>query len=311
MKTNNFKFNPNRSVASHCPCGLSNHDGKFSPFFGYTDKGHCFSCGENFFPKDNANTNVRSINMKILSNVEDLKPSFIEERSLKYSLSNYEYNALYFFLVKLIGKTKAEYIAKEYQLGTSLQKGGSTVFWLIDVNGQVRSGKIIHYEISEDASSSVGLNCNRNKEIIPPITWVHKLIGGKNFNFKNCFFGEHLLNKYSDKVVAIVESEKSAVIAAAYFPKYIWLASGGVNGLTNNKISVLRNRNVLLFPDLKKYDEWKNVAKQIRALVPNCKVKVSDILEHGTTDAERRKGYDLADFLIREDYTTFLDPDDS
>lgn len=310
MKTNNFKFNPNRSVASHCPCGLSNHDGKFSPFVGYTDKGHCFSCGENFFPKDNTNTILRNTSIKVLSNENILKPSFIEERTFKYSLSNYEYNAFYYFLVKLFGKSKAECLAKEYQLGTSLQKSGSTVFWLIDIKGQVRSGKIINYTISEDASSSVGLNCKRNKEIVPPITWVHKLVGGKNFNFKNCFFGEHLLNKYSEKVIAIVESEKSAIIAAAYLPNYIWLASGGANGLTKNKISVLSNRKVLLFPDLKMYDEWVKIARQIKLLVPNCNVKVSDILENGATDTERRRGYDLADFLIREDYTTFLDPDD-
>lgn len=39
-------------VASKCPCGKSNRDGKFAPIKGYTDKGKCFSCGEFFPPQE-------------------------------------------------------------------------------------------------------------------------------------------------------------------------------------------------------------------------------------------------------------------
>ncbi len=40
-------------------------------------------------------------------------------------------------------------------------------------------------------------------------------------------FGEHLLPMNRGKPVAIVESEKTALVAAYYLPEYVWLASGG------------------------------------------------------------------------------------
>ena len=39
-----------RRSIKECPCGKQNKDGKFCPFKGYTDKGHCFSCGKTSFP---------------------------------------------------------------------------------------------------------------------------------------------------------------------------------------------------------------------------------------------------------------------
>jgi hypothetical protein len=51
--------------------------------------------------------------------------------------------------------------------------------------------------------------------------------------------------------VALVESEKSALIASHFLPQYLWIATGGKNGAFNKEaMSVLKNRQVLLFPDL-------------------------------------------------------------
>ena len=42
-----------------------------------------------------------------------------------------------------------------------------------------------------------------------------------------CLFGEHLLTRYLERIVALVEAEKTAVIGAGFIPEYVWLATGG------------------------------------------------------------------------------------
>ena len=79
---------------------------------------------------------------------------------------------------------------------------------------------------------------------------------------KQCFFGEHLLSDTSSTIssnpVAIVESEKTALIAAHFIPDFTWLATGGTHGCFNREaIQVLEGREVILFPDLKATDEWR------------------------------------------------------
>lgn len=124
-------------------------------------------------------------------------------------------------------------------------------------------------------------------------TWYHACNRDRypDYNLVQCFFGEHLLSLNPMKKVAIVESEKTAVIASYYLPEYIWLASGGKGGLNRGKCTVLRNRNVTLFPDLGAYDDWRTQAHQYG-------FTVSRMLEDIATDEDRDAGLDLADYLL-------------
>lgn len=71
----------------------------------------------------------------------------------------------------------------------------------------------------------------------------------KNFNLSQCFFGEHQLAKEpAAKDIAIVESEKTAIIATVYLPDFIWLAAGQLNGLTLEKFKPLAGRRITLSP---------------------------------------------------------------
>lgn len=50
------------------------------------------------------------------------------------------------------------------------------------------------------------------------ITWVHSLLKKQGvlpqeWELTQCLFGEHLLKKYPDKPVCLVEAEKTALIA--------------------------------------------------------------------------------------------------
>lgn len=161
---------------------------------------------------------------------------------------------------------------------------GWCVFWYVDIKGKIRSGKYMKY--LKDG--------HRDKSQQP--SWEHKRRDYKgelypNFNFVQCFFGEYLLSEDLRKPIAIVESEKTAIIASIFIDRYIWIACGSKNGLTQSKCEVLANRSVTLFPDLGAYDLWALKAKEFN-------FNISDHLEKIATDEQRESGYDLADFLI-------------
>ena len=103
-----------------------------------------------------------------------------------------------------------------------------------------------------------------------------------------------MLNVYPDKVVVLVESEKSAVIGSAIFPGYVWLATGGKSQLREEKLRVLTRRTVLLFPDADGYAEWK----QRTGSMGYCKTVVSDIIEKNATPEQKAAHIDIADWIV-------------
>ncbi len=192
-------------------------------------------------------------------------------------------------------------MVSKYFIGTSTHWPGSTIFWEIDLKGKIRTGKIFQFEILPWEQSIIGIDCKRNKQNKPPIQWIHNLTKQPDYNLSQCFFGEHLLQDRT-KPVAIVESEKTAVISSVYFPKLIWLASGSSEGLNAEKCKVLTRRKVILFPDLNGFDKWTDKAKEFSHL---GNFTVFDLLEQKANEIERLQGLDLADYLIRFDYRGF------
>lgn len=67
------------------------------------------------------------------------------------------------------------------------------------------------------------------------------------------FFGEHLL---SNKSVAIVQEEKTALLGTLAEPAVDWLAVGESYNLTKGMMSKLAGRRVVLFPDDMSCDYW-------------------------------------------------------
>ncbi|KAA6307649.1 hypothetical protein EZS27_040680 [termite gut metagenome] len=106
----------------------------------------------------------------------------------------------------------------------------------------------------------------------------------------------HLLGDKS-KPVAIVESEKTAMIASIYVPEYIWIASGGKNGCLMSESHILKGRKVVLFPDINAFEDWEMKAKQLKA--KDIQVELFPYLEEHATEEQKRNGYDIADFLIQ------------
>lgn len=136
---------------------------------------------------------------------------------------------------------------------------------------------------------------------VASITWMHRVKSivdtQPDFNLVQCFFGEHLLTVYPDSKVMIVESEKSAVIAAHYYPQFLWLASGGCCGCLNPAASqVLKGREVWLVPDLDAEDRWRDKLTILRAITPT--VGIVTAISDMATPEQRAAKLDIADFLL-------------
>lgn len=208
---------------------------------------------------------------------------------LSGSWNCYDGNNFVIFLNRTFGAEMTESLLRRFMIGTSKHWTGATVFWQIDKSGNIRTGKVMLYD------STTGHRVKNDKLTIQ---WVHKLLKIDDFGLDQCLFGEHqLTSEPSDMPVAIVESEKTAVIASAHMPNYIWMATGGIGNLKAEKLQSLEGRNVLLWPDLGAYEKWAAKISDIQQQV-NCNLLISNVLERNATEEERKSGLDIADYLV-------------
>lgn len=187
------------------------------------------------------------------------------------------------------GNRMTHELFQKYQVGTAnYYCSGCTIYWQVDDSEKVRSGKIMLYD---------RVTGKRIKKPYNHITWVHSILYD-NYNLKQCFFGEHLMQSNTTLPIAIVESEKSALIASCYLPQYLFLASGGKHGcFSAENYEKFVGRKVVLFPDLGAIELWEKKAEQMREL--GIEVVVFDFLERNATPEQIREGYDIADFLLQ------------
>lgn len=189
--------------------------------------------------------------------------------------------------------SKAKVVLKrlldEYHLGAT--RDGAVIFWQIDRMGKVRTGKVMQYN-PEDGHRIKGGQTSA-------VNWIHSILKkqrvlAEDWQLSQCIFGEHLLKIHPDKVVVLVESEKSAVIGSAIFPGYVWLATGGKSQMKEEKLRVLAGRTVLLFPDADAYAEWKQRTESMTF----CRAMVSNIIEKNATPKQKADHIDIADWII-------------
>lgn len=238
------------------------------------------------------------------------------------TIGHYSNNQFAKLLQHEFGTDKAAELLQRFQIGTSAHWEGATVFWLIDELQRVRAGQVVlfgddwhrtKYTDREGrkqaciSSVSHGLLKRYRKagQLVPAwLTDYHD-----NAPRWPSLFGVHQLAAADDsQPVAIVEAPKTAVLCAAYFPQFIWLAVGALSYLTLNtddgrqRLSPLKNRAVMLLPDLSKdgktYAKWNSRADELRA--EGYRVTVVDYLERTASEIDKEQGLDLADFLLRK-----------
>lgn len=187
---------------------------------------------------------------------------------------------LFEWACSLLGLNDAVIAWSDYNVGCI---DGRVIWWQIDRDGVVRAGKVMSYR--QDG--------HRDKSDQWGVTWAHKhpqlKHSFKGEELQQCLFGEHLLKSFPDKPVALVESEKTAVVMSRFIPEYVWLATGGSQGIkSNERLAPLVGRVVFLVPDNGQYYAWKRAAEQygwfiwdgMEKDVPFEGADILDIVEH-------------------------------
>ncbi len=216
-------------------------------------------------------------------------PRYINHQLFKQSLQGYDKNHFVQYLKKLLGPEKTQGLIAKFHIGTSKRWQGATIFWQMDLQGKLRTGKIMLY----DPESG-----KRVKKPYSHISWVHKQL--KQAHFEQCLFGLHqLIEAPKHKPVGLVESEKTAIIAMGYFPEWVWLGVGSLHQLSPECCVVLRGRKVVLFPDAGGWEKWSSKARVLQKILRNP-VIVSNWLEKLAGKKEGIEGIDLADVLVKE-----------
>jgi len=232
--------------------------------------------------------------------VAPLKPpaSYHDQQLVDSTIGHYERNNFAIYLSRLLGTPVANDLLALFQVGTwydnfsvSAHWGFCDVFWQIDEQGQVHAGKIMYH------SRATGKRFkDKNTDAPDRPMWVHEILSMHDFNLEQCLFGLHqLANQPSSKPIAVVESEKTAIIATAFEPGFIWLACGGLGNLTVDKCKPLAGRSITLFPDLGGYQRWNVKAEELRRM--GYTVRVSSVLEGRASTLDRHAGLDIADYL--------------
>jgi hypothetical protein len=267
---------------------------------------HESECGYNYTPKqwfkDNPTDYDRPAKMQYRFNrvhpgsiihEPQKEPDYINPNFLIKSVS-YD-SMLVCYLCGLFSKETIQRVWNDYGVGAT--KDQSVIYWQIDINGNVRTGKVVKYngETGHRIKDGTGVN------------WIHAIMKKKNllsdsFNLVQCLFGEHLLKMYPNKPVALVEAEKTALVCSMVYPDYNWLATGGKSQLSFDKMKVLSGRKVIAFPDIDGFGYWQDKAKDLERHGLN--INVSDYLQSVATDEDRKNKIDIADLILKEKETT-------
>lgn len=201
-----------------------------------------------------------------------------------------EQNAFVQFLLRHYPREQVRQVCEQYLLGDF---EGLTTFWRVDERGHLNTAKLMRYDAETGKRAKGGTGTY----------WLHAKLKRRgvlpaSFEYRRSDFGAHLLAQ-EPRVIAIVEAEKTAVIASLELPDYMWLACGGKSHLSVAKLSRYARQKIILFPDGDGFVQWSQLANKARA--QGLDVSVSDLLETELTAAQKAAGWDLADYLLESE----------
>ena len=187
-----------------------------------------------------------------------------------------------------------------FHLGTTKDK--RVVYWQIDAEGRVRDGKLMAYDE----------HCHRVKpsdhDTQSSVSWAGYEFTkcgllDKNWEATHCLFGLHQLNSRPDDTVCIVEAEKTAVICSQKFKDCIWMAAGGLEQLSLDKLRPLVGRQVIIYPDTdpegETFKKWYDIAWRARCEL-EMDIAICDVLEKNATPEQKEAKIDLVDFIEKD-----------
>ena len=191
---------------------------------------------------------------------------------------------------------------------------GRVVFWQIDHNGIPRAAKLMKYETD-------GHRYHEKKGEKNSTGWLYNQDGYRDICQPNehtilkPLFGAHLLKRYPQATVNVVESEKTALIMANYYgchESQLWLACGGLKFLNLDAMQVLidQGRKVWLWPDKDGIEKWQEVADKLGSEQVQVYTKFFDAC-WVPEDGDKADAADIAIRMMRNPDFKPRDPDDN
>lgn len=175
---------------------------------------------------------------------------------------------------------------------------GRVVFWQIDELGRPHSGKLMRY-------LDTG---KRDRDKVRGKTgWLHNQPGVAetldlaHHEHRSCLFGAHLLKRYPNAIINLVESEKTALIMAVSKGRLednLWLACGGLQFFKMESMQPLfhQKRVVYVWPDRDGMDAWLETQKK---MPQEAGVRIYNrFMEYYWQESDGPKA-DVADITIR------------
>jgi hypothetical protein len=200
---------------------------------------------------------------------------FVDKEIVEATFNQYKTNVFFMYLVKTFGVDVAYQLRDDYNIGTA--KGGGTIYWQQDNKDRFRTGKVMYYNS----------NGRRNKD---RMSWfVHKSIRD-DFNYRQCFFGLHLVD--GEKPVALCESEKTAIMMSVFMPEYTWIASGGSEMLSIERLSELKRLD-MVFADHGEFKKWEHKTRHFNR---EMDVTVEQAVQAGILP----EGADILDLMLKK-----------
>ena len=199
-------------------------------------------------------------------------------------------NALAKCLRYRFAREVVERVTWDYMLGVDYDvcHYDHTLFPSIDIEGRVHNVKAQGY-VTCPTAARFGHSTQGDTR------WVgENLLPGPELDTQ-CLFGEHLLRRYPNRVVVLVESPKNAVVGACQYPDLLWLATGNKGMLKRELLEVLRGRRVIVMPDRDAIGEW---TEKIATMQDIATFQMSTFCQC-TEDEENRK-MDIADGIMSE-----------
>lgn len=236
-----------------CPkCGKKEFvrfiDNKTGKYIG-RDVGRCNRENKCGYFKSSKNMNKYKTISKRHTRIVKKKPSYIHPDELRSSMLSSWDNDFVIGLTRTFCLDKVDTLIKQFLIGSL---SNNVIFWQVDNNGMIRTGKIMTYD-----------PVTLKRQDHP--SWIHKYYKLKKFGLDQCFFGLHQLrDTHRGSSICLVESEKTAILMAGYYPSAVWMASGGIQMLSKNRLKPLNDHNVFLFPDIGAEEVWKQKASENR-----------------------------------------------
>lgn len=211
---------------------------------------------------------------------------------------------LHTFLIRRMGEPMKRHL-QQWNVGTDAEK--RTLWHYIDYHGDHVTTKAMDYD---------GSTGKRNKNA-PPLFGLRLPDGRKIFlakadGYRACLYGECYLKNgigfinyqtgevatyYQDTPVFLVESEKSAVLASFLLPQFVWIATGGVSGLTEAKATHLHGRKVTILFDAD--TAGQTATENTAALLGRLGVKVKKLFPSEVFGLDAKDGYDVGDYVLQ------------